>query len=154
MTCKKVMLAAIGVVSFASSAVVNQALADAETKTLLKNIYQQTLTAPDCTYGGACGVQFPATTSTTTLIAAVSCGFAIPAGTFVANAFVADNSVGGGAYFLQPFIYGTTQDNVIVYGINSTTNLFLKAGGTPYVTIVGYGGPVTGLQCTVSGYQS
>jgi hypothetical protein len=153
MPCKKVIFAAIGVVLFASSAVVNRAFADAETKTLLKNVYQQILAAPDCTYGGACGVVFPATTSTTTLIAAVSCSFTIPSGTFVANAFIADSSTGA-AFYLQPFIYGTTQDNVIVYGINSTTNLFLKAGGTPYVTIFGYGGAVTGLQCTVSGYQS
>lgn len=153
MTCKKVIFAAIGVVLFTSSAVVNQAFADAETKTLLKNVYQQALTAPDCTYGGACGLVFPATTSATTLISAVSCSFLIPSGTFVANAFIADSSTGA-TFHLQPFIYGTTEDNVIVYGINATTNLFLKAGGTPYVTIFGYGGPVTSLQCTASGYQS
>jgi hypothetical protein len=153
MTYKKVIFAAMGVVLFATSAVINQAFADAETKTLLKNVYQQAVTAPDCTYGGACGLQFPATTSATTLISAVSCSFVIPSGTFVANAFIADSS-SGAAFQLQPFIYGTTEDNVIVYGINSTTNLFLKAGGIPYVTIFGYGGAVTSLQCTVSGYQS
>jgi hypothetical protein len=139
---------ALGGLAVSSAAIA----ADAESRTLLKNSYQQFGTI-DCTFAGACTVNFPATTAENTVITAVSCFFAIPSdGTFIRNSFL-NSSNFNGSFALQPFIYGSA-DGFVTYGINASTNLFLQKASVPYVVVFSYGGATTDLNCTISGYQS
>jgi hypothetical protein len=128
------------------------ALADAESKLLLNNPYQQGSTLSDCT-ASQCEVTFAATTDVKTVITAVSCIFALPPGaSVVQSAFGPDDSV---KFFVQPFLYGFSNlTGFNTYGINAHVNLFLKKGDIPAFVVVSSGGNVGGLECTISGYHS
>jgi hypothetical protein len=126
---------------------------DGESKTLLKNSYQQ-FGNIDCTYAGYCGISFPATTDTETHITSLSCIFVLPVGTTIGYAQVGTQNFNPRS-FVQPFYYGPAfEPGLSIYGINASTDLFVSKGDIPIAVVTSNGGAVTGFQCTISGYHS
>jgi hypothetical protein len=148
------MILAVTATVFGGLAISSAAIAeDGETKTLLNNSYQQ-FGSIDCTYGGYCGISFPATTATETHITSLSCIFVLPVGTTIGYAQVGTQNFNPRS-FVQPFYYGPAfEPGLSIYGINATTNLFVSKGDIPIAVVTSNGGPVTGMECTISGYHS
>jgi hypothetical protein len=132
---------------------------DGESKTLLKNAYQQQ-TFVSCAQGQIeCVLTFPPTTDTKTVITAVSCSVDVTQGSFVgftllSNAAGASASLG---FFLPAFAYGQNQAGLLA-ATNATTNLFVDKGVSPEVQVfVSNGGVFSSesfLSCIISGSHS
>jgi hypothetical protein len=149
---KKLILAAAVLGALATSGAV--AADDSESKTLLKNFYQQFAIPRGPCSANACAVLFPITTDTITVITAVSCGIQIPVGTSISSVELGTGE-GEPSSVLQPFTFaGQAQTGVISYGINAATNLFLNKGVTPFVSVIAPGASITSMTCTISGYHS
>jgi hypothetical protein len=141
---------------------------DGESKTLLKNAYQQSGSNNTCVSQGGCYIQLPPTTASSTVITNVSCSWFAVDGTIMQDAYLTNQPADVGpatpaTFYLQPFIYAYSQDGggIIYFGLNGTTHLYFKKGDVPLLS-VGTGSspgsasiPVArNFQCTVSGYQS
>jgi hypothetical protein len=141
--------AALGGLALSGAAVAD----DGESKTLLKNSYQQ-FGEIDCAYAGYCGISFPATTATETHITSLSCIFVLPVGTTIGYAQVGTQNFNPRS-FVQPFYYGPAfEPGLSIYGINASTDLFVSKGDIPIAVVNSNGGAVTAFQCTISGYHS
>jgi hypothetical protein len=151
MFTKNLMLALV-LATLSGIAVSSVAVAadDGETKTLLKNAYQQTVTVA-CPDAVSCYAFLPATTATTTAITAVSCLFFVTEGT-QAIVIMGDrlNQV---QMPLQPFFIANTGN--LNVGVNATTQLFVNQGDVVYIQVYAVGGTnQQQMYCTVSGYHS
>jgi hypothetical protein len=148
MFTKKLVLAAALLGALAASSVT--VADDSESKTLLKNFYQQ-YSLVGCDGVVSCVMDFPATTDATTVVTAVSCYFFATPGT---QAIVAMGTTHNKPQFLlQPFLIGVTGN--LNVGVNATTNLFVTKGDSVYIQVYSIGGTnEQQMSCTISGYHS
>lgn len=142
----------LGGFAFCTAAVAD----DAESKTLLKNLYQQagTPTSPCIYSGGVCSILFPATTDTVTVITSVSCSLILPSGASIVTAEL-NSQLTTQTYFVLPtFSYpGTDTPGMAYYGINTSTNLIVNKGDKPIVSVYTANGQGN-FGCTITGYHS
>jgi hypothetical protein len=139
-------LATLGGIAVSSAAVAE----DAESKTLLNNMYQQ-VSSVACSTVVSCYAYFPPMTDTTTVIEGVSCFFEVTQGT---NAIVAMGATGTTAQIaLQPFFLANT--GALNVGVNASTKLFVTKGQAVYIEVYAVGGTnEQQMNCTISGYHS
>ena len=155
MFAKQLVLAAaaLGGVILTGTAV---AADDGETKTLLKNSYQQSAEVSCAGAQTDCAVQFPPMTDAKTLITAVSCSVFVTPGSIVGFAlsdFGTTTSV-----FLPAFVFSQSSNAPLQAATNATVNLLLVKGEqAAVVALVSNGGQfsaVHGLRCMISGYHT
>ena len=155
MFAKQLVLAAaaLGGVILTGTAV---AADDGETKTLLKNSYQQSAEVSCAGAQTDCAVQFPPMTDAKTLITAVSCSVFVTPGSIVGFAlsdFGTTTSV-----FLPAFVFSQSSNAPLQAATNATVNLLLVKGEqAAVVAVVSNGGQfsaVNGLRCMISGYHT
>lgn len=130
---------------------------DGESKTLLKNSYQQTV---EVSCAGAtdntCLAQFPPMTDDKTLITGVSCSVIVTPGSFVG--FILSHLGTPTSVFLPGFVF--SQGTSLQAATNAAVNSFFNKGDQPAVLAsVSNGGQFssasgTALVCTISGYHS
>jgi hypothetical protein len=154
MFTKNLILAAAIFGGFAVSTV---ALADGESKMLLKNSYQQQLDVACSPASNGCRLLFPPMTDEKTVITAVSCSVAVTAGSvvgFYLGIFTTNQSA-----HLPAFIFDQdTFNGPMQVATNATTNLFFNNGSQAVIIVsVSNGGQFATtlpLSCTISGYHS
>ena len=130
---------------------------DGESKTLLKNSYQQQVDAPCSPASNGCRLLFPPMTDEKTVITAVSCSVAVTAGSvvgFYLGIFGTNQSA-----HLPAFVFDQdTFNGPMQVATNATTNLFFNNGAQAIVIVsVSNGGQFATtlpLSCTISGYHS
>jgi hypothetical protein len=123
---------------------------DGESKTLLKNSYQQT-SLVGCDSVVACYATFPATTADNTVITAVNCYFFVTSGTQAIFALGTQQS--SARLVFQPFFIANTGN--LNVGVNATTNLFVTKGDVVFIQVYAVGGTnEQQMTCTISGYRS
>jgi hypothetical protein len=136
---------------------VSVAADDGETKTLLKNSYQQSAEISCAGAAANCVLQFPPVTAAKTVVTAVSCSVFVTSGSlvgFVLTDFGTINSI-----LLPAFVFSQGGVNApLQAATNSAVKLFFEKGGQPAVlAVVSNGGQfstTSGLGCTISGYHS
>jgi hypothetical protein len=155
MFAKKVILAAavVGGLAVAGAAGAD----DSESKTLLKNSYQQQVEAFCSPTANGCRLLFPPMTDEKTVITAVSCSVAVTAGSVVGFnlAILGTNQ----SAHLPSFIFDQdTFNGPWQAATNATTNLYFNNGAQAAMIVsVSNGGQFTTtlpLSCTISGYHS
>jgi hypothetical protein len=129
---------------------------DGESKTLLKNSYQQSAEVSCAGVESPCVVQFPPMTDAKTVLTGVSCSVFVTPGSFVG--FVLSNYGTIQSIFLPAFVF--SQGTSLQAATNASMNFFYAKGEQAAVlAVVSNGGQFAstsalGLGCTISGYHS
>jgi hypothetical protein len=116
--------------------------------------YQVYATA-NCPYGGTCEVEFPAITTTRTLVTHASCRFSMS--TTYGYVVYAELNTGpvepiSGAFNNLPLFSFSSKEGVTNFGINAETYLFFENGSVPAIVIETSGANAGGAVCTLTGY--
>lgn len=156
MFTKQLILAAAALSGLALSGSVFAA-DDGESKTLLKNSYQQTAGVSCAGAQNDCVVQFPPMTDEKTVITGVSCSVFVTPGSLVG--FVLTNFGTIQSIFLPAFVL--RQDGTSLQAATNASMTFFYAKGDQAAVLadVSNGGQFgstsgLGLRCTISGYHS
>jgi hypothetical protein len=132
-------------------------VAFATTATLVRNVNDptnhpyQVFASTNCTLSGSCTIIFPAITAGATLVQHVSCGFSLTTSSTISTAYLGLLDLNP-ANLLQVFTFGSANGST-AYAINADTFLVVAKGQQPLVTIFA-NNPVSGLQCTLTGYYN
>jgi hypothetical protein len=113
--------------------------------------YQQYAAAPLCSTG-SCGITFPAVTAET-LISQVTCYFYLPNTDGAYDAYLWNGVSGAGAVYnhLPPIETGT-YNGESTYAINAQTQMVLRSGQQPSVSVLNFAGTIPQFDCNVSGH--
>jgi hypothetical protein len=113
--------------------------------------YQQYGAAPICSTG-SCGITFPTVTAET-LISQVTCYFYLTNTDGAYDAYLWNGVNGAGAAYnhLPPIETGTYNGDS-TYAINAQTQMFLRSGQQPSVTVLNFVGTIPQFDCSVSGH--
>jgi hypothetical protein len=127
--------------AFVPAAVV--AADDGESKTLPKNLYQQSAlpSSPCVASAGVCSILFPATTDAVTIVTSVSCVTVLPPGALITYGVLGPQSSTTPLSVLPVFTFpGQDAPDTVNWGINTSTNVIFNKGDRPVVTISTIGG--------------
>ena len=115
----------------------------------------QVYASTNCASAGACTVEFPAITTTRTLVTHASCRFSMSTAYGYVN--YAELNHGpveplANAFNNLPLFTFSSKDSVASYGINTETYLFFDNGTVPAIVIYTSDANAGGVSCTLTGY--
>jgi hypothetical protein len=115
----------------------------------------QVYSSASCTTPGVCAVEFPAITTTRTLVTHVSCRFTMS--TTYGYVVYAELNAGvvqpvAGAFNNLPLFTFSSKEGTSYFGINAETYFFYETGDTPAVVIEALDAAPGKVICTLDGY--